>query len=86
MACFNRRTNLHEETTNKLRSSSNIQPIVAINATFTMPIDKNNENIPPHECKSPVKIPKIRKKEKMYSLVKYIIFVYMYIENKNIEK
>ncbi|CAF2904991.1 unnamed protein product [Rotaria sp. Silwood2] len=62
-----KRTNLHEVTTNKLTSSSNIQPLVVINATFTMPIDKNNENAPPYECKSPVKIAKIRKKKKCIS-------------------
>jgi hypothetical protein len=36
---------------------------VLANATFVMNIDKNNENLPPFDCSSPVKIPKIRKKK-----------------------
>jgi hypothetical protein len=67
---FNRRANFHEPTTNKLTSShpsSNNRPIVVANATFTLPVDKNNENLPPSQCKSPVKIPKIRKKKKCVS-------------------
>jgi hypothetical protein len=34
--------------------------MVLINA---INIDKNNENLPPIDCSSPVKIPKIRKKK-----------------------
>jgi len=59
-----KRTNLHEPTTNKLTPSqipSNNRPIVVNNATYIMPVDKNNENMPP------VKIPKIRKNKKCVS-------------------
>jgi hypothetical protein len=64
---LNRRTNLHKTTTNKLtplQISSNTRPIVVVNGTFVMHVDKNNENLPPSECTSPIKIPKIRKKKK----------------------
>jgi hypothetical protein len=67
---LNRRTNVPEVTANKLTSlpsSSNSRPIVVVNTTFVTHVDKNNENIPPSEYKSPVKVPKIRKKKKIVS-------------------
>jgi len=62
-----KRTNFHEPTTNKLPCSSNTQPVVVVNATFVIPVDQNNENIPPLDCTSLVKVPKIRKKKKCIS-------------------
>ncbi|CAF5058705.1 unnamed protein product, partial [Rotaria sp. Silwood1] len=72
-----KRTHIHKTTTNNfkpLENSSNPRPIVVVNATFVMHVDKNNENLPPLEPKSceidntaPIKIPKIRKKKKCVS-------------------
>jgi hypothetical protein len=67
---FIRRTNFPKSTTNKLTTSqvsSNTRPIVVVNATFVMHVDQNNENIPPSNCTSPVKNPKIRRKKKCIS-------------------
>lgn len=74
---INRRTNAHKSKANDvevLSNSSKARPIVVVNATFVVHVDKNNENLPPLECKSsetenksPVKVPKIRKKKKCAS-------------------
>ena len=55
-----RRVNLHKLPLNKSTSSINTRPMVLVDA---MNIDKNNENLPPIDNSSPVKIPKIRKKK-----------------------
>lgn len=68
---------MHKTTTNQLKPSentSNARPIAGVNTTFVMHVEKNNENLPPLEhssCelenKSPVKVPKIRRKKKFAS-------------------